>query len=210
MDTVAVLGQQTHLSCLMENKRNELGWMRNNFGLGVESIAYADRYSLLKHTNANSSKQTADERSPSPAEAAQSSISNYTLFIKTVSLADDAHFMCIDTVNHLKSRRAKLTVWQPPSRLLLGAKVSAQNDQSSEDYSNDLLTLLELDPSPPSHHHHHHDRATSTTNLAQVSPLPVTRRSIKREINPESIQINLYHQFSNTHTHTRQQYTLQC
>lgn len=155
MDTVALLGQPADLSCLVESKRGELAWIRDDFGLGVETVdaPYADRYSL--------------RTSSAPEPTSQSSISNYTLHIGNVSLADDAQFLC--ALNYLTSRSARLTVWRPPSRLLVGASVWAAERVADDEDSNDLTTLLELNPS-------------GQVSSAAVRQFPVSRRPTVREL----------------------------
>lgn len=175
MDAVAVIGQWAHLACLVENKRSDLSWFKNDRGIGIENYWHQlpDRYSLVPQVGSTPPLPTGEPGALATSGPASDSgdgnliVSNYTLLIRNVSLTDDANFSC--ALNSIKSRTAKLTVWQPPSRLYLSVKTSGLTNEvsplgdSPSSADGDLITLLESDSG-----RHQHE-----ADLGQVSRFPI-------------------------------------
>lgn len=158
------------LSCVVLAKRGALTWQSSTLELvqdlhvigGEEHIrATLDKFSMANRGQAKSGQQqqqpsdtlqplagqtAPQETTTGPAAAAAEDdnddtlASNYTIYLRNVSLADDDHYQCyvgeVDRSHrYIESRRAKLTVLQPPGKLELTlARVSSANGTET-DYS---------------------------------------------------------------------------
>ena len=96
-DQTAALGEHVTLPCRVENRRGNIQWTRDDFGLGLNRhLKGFDRYRM----------SGSDEEG------------DYTLDIENVQLEDDAQFQCqvgaAPGVDPIRSRYATLTVTVPP------------------------------------------------------------------------------------------------
>lgn len=114
-DTFALVGQAAAtLGCRVADKRGPLYWYRDQLWLSNErqTFGHGARYSV---------------EAPGATEPGAAEPASYALRIHNVSLLDDGHYLCAvagadDAHQPIKSRRAKLTVLQPPGRLELVAR----------------------------------------------------------------------------------------
>lgn len=164
-DTFALLGEPIELPCLIENKRGGASWARDTvFLAGSDSVfeSSRQRYSMPDQQQQqqlsaaaafqspnSSSTTTTNRRDLFQANTAdtdslideqnsshRTTITNSSLFIKNVSLADDDYFQCTvgpADVQHraIKSKKIKLTVLDPPSKLTIGIFGDHQNGGSA-------------------------------------------------------------------------------
>lgn len=125
-DTLALLGQHADLVCLVENKRGHIFWKRDETGLGINQIdPVYHRYSIPPNSAQTTWSVEADNGGQDDHQST-SSVSNITLHIQEVALKDDAVYQCIvnghdSQYRKILSRKAKLTVLQPPTSLTVVA-----------------------------------------------------------------------------------------
>lgn len=150
-DTLALLGQPVELPCLIENKREAASWRRGGVFLGSDEVfgTFSSRYSMPDQrrqapfqTNSSlssllqlSSNSTANNQTnlhstdlflnDEQTSSDGTTITNSSLYIKSVSLAEDDYFQCFvaaadEPYNAIKSNLIKLTVLEPPSKLSIG------------------------------------------------------------------------------------------
>ncbi|CAB4058946.1 Irregular chiasm C-roughest protein [Lepeophtheirus salmonis] len=101
-DQIAIVGEHVTLPCRVVNKKGELQWTRDGFGLGVErNLTGFSRYHMIG----------SDEED------------DWTLDINPVDLEDDAEFQCqvgaAENTPPIRSRDAVLTVLVPPSKPII-------------------------------------------------------------------------------------------
>lgn len=130
---MVLLGQAADLTCLVEG--NLLGqpteWVRNGMAVAHGPIVVApfhNRFSLPGLDMAAAAKNSTTNSF------------NYTLHVSRTSLADDQSTFACHTTG--RSRKATLTVWQPPTQVSVLAKIDDSTVSSEPLQSADADHLL--------------------------------------------------------------------